>query len=570
MPEQGPCATIKTDAWRRFGATLTLKQVSSNCMIAIEGDTFFKVILRSVLHVVDSPELDVLNTRRMAQIDPQYERTVQFCECAYGDASSGSELVIPWNSNTGSPPALVFMYELVYKKDFEEIPDSIWGGTMRARRRELASKKAARKIWEFLDWYINVSDRYRMAHNDLHCQNVIIDTRRDTLRLIDFGRVTFGTNWDDDDTLQNICKFTGRQFTYAQLMQNLERRVPGGIHRPPVLGAPWLGDIMRLLTDVLMDNLSCYILYPIILPGNVTISPPNPPTHTYATCEFRVWETDSAMDIADRVLSDVARQSIRFGQQSWTPLSATELDALSPLCLIASVGLTCLTIVCMRLVKVLGLKGGPQTQSMSRARLSTDRHIVETFDRIVTKGPDPGDPYTYEMDGDDIYDLCKYGVHFLLTPSDVQAARRVVLDVIANQIQTQTQTQTQTAGASAANAARDDGEGENENDHLQILSKLFPATLEDAYASRSHRQVSRGNRKASSTGRASDTPSSLSSLATSAWSLTSSPSARKAVMVHGGGGGGGEGGSRSSRMFIVPAIAVSLTIAASLFSVARF
>lgn len=461
---------------------LQLSTVSVNCKIALHDMQFFKVIPTLLLGQVDPPELDILNTYRMGDIDPEHKHTVPFCGYVYGTIT-GDKLKAPQDDRGD----LVFISQRVQKVDVQKMPRSIYGALPKSAWRK-AALGAARKLSDFLSWYINVSSEFKIAHNDMHACNVIYDEKRDKICLIDFGRMTFGTQFNDGDRLREICRFTGRKWTYAQLIDDLGRL---GLDRPPIHGAPWVPDVMRMTTHLFESGLAPYLSDDFKMAGGVTVylAPEDK-----SDVVFRMDHADSPDELVMRVLDEVANGAYAYLNPQ--PGDVDELQALEPLCAICALGIACVTLACMRLRKIMRFDA-PRTRGLSnpsevRKRVQLDQ---ELFD-VIMRAYNPDKPDRYIVSGRSMTEMCWFSVHFLYTPEDVAAIEKLANGmrvIYGAQPMAQARSMAQSPwrnlwrtvyGAQHANGATGGGDTDAAGaaDHAHILRHLFPTTLEDAYA----------------------------------------------------------------------------------------
>lgn len=439
--------------------TLVLKQVSANCLIGTHGNTFFKVTPLQRRDDVDDFELETLNAVRFEKtIDPEHQYTIPLCGYSWGACS-----LVPNTADTIqlSMPGqrfqdIVIMMPSIDKVDLSDYPllrmreemtpeHTFFGAQFKAG----AVNKAANQIRGFVEWYITMSERFVISHNDLHACNVIYDRKRDRLVLIDFGRMTMGADFQDGADLDRICNFSGRKFAYEELVGRLQERFD--IVTSPSRNRAWIGDIMRLTTNLFLDDIAPRMGTTLRLPGAIIY-----PTKDVTTVVLAHAESPKAL--AMQILHDLANGTDEW--ERWMSLGA-----------LAVLGLSTVSIGCMRLKKLLGL-GSSETRGYRErvVEAAIRGRVPVPILEVILRAFQRENPDTYTLSSDDVATMSFSHIHQLFTDEDVAAITTVKNGIM-------------TLWDSIAG-----GGGDSDlDDDTGLLGELFPTSLHDAYAMRPER-----------------------------------------------------------------------------------
>ena len=331
-------------SWHTSGAndvpstTLVLKRVSDNCRIAKKGSRFFKIIPENFAVVpgrpIDDIELECLNNLRFQHtLDPDAERTVPMYGFHHGriigevthDKTESLRMAVPLAGGgdmalESKNVTITDSWRFVKKrlKTSSALLGRIWS------TRTLTF--AARQLVEFIQWYIALSERFGIEHNDMHDQNVVYDKDRKRLLLIDMGRMLMNHSFDRDEAdLTGLCAFTGRRMSLPKMMVRLNERLA---IQPPADVAPWLGDIARLTAEVAMDSLQQST---VVFPWGATIVYGGPSTKRKVLFARDM----STVDIAKSVIGTLGHPLIVDGK------TMPSLGALGAIC---SIGLSAVAL----------------------------------------------------------------------------------------------------------------------------------------------------------------------------------------------------------------------------------
>ena len=234
---------------------LPLTKSSANCFTTLQSGSFFKVVPRAFMDSdsVDDMELEVFNVLKfMSEIDPGHSFTVRPIQFHKATVIDDSEVVVP--DQDGDDRAIESQ-EVKLMSLHTYVTKAAQVLSQRDARAYLCCKSISRLILPFVRWYVGVSDKYKLEHNDMHVQNVVFDTETNTLRLIDFGRLSMASaSANDPRWLQRACTYTGRTLSFQELRNRLVRK---GI-TAPVRAAPWCNDMARYLATMYLAISSKY------------------------------------------------------------------------------------------------------------------------------------------------------------------------------------------------------------------------------------------------------------------------------------------------------------------------
>lgn len=477
MDEDGPPKIARCAAPISVPGDLKLSELSGNCLVAFSDPWFFKVITRDMLGDVDPPELDVVNTRRMQAIDPTGEFTIPLCRVSGGTVlhnAGGKFLASPGDEGT---EGLVLVSP---RLDLIKVPSMAEAFTARGCAHTVSH------LARLLAWFVGVSDRFGIAHNDMHPGNVLYDRAGDRLVLIDFGRTVMrdGASFTDGDAdaLRTVCEITGRcemepwngrrkQPVTYELLVGLLEELGYGLEKPPLELAPWAGDVMRLATD-LLRAVRAREGVDFRLPGSSASLAAATPGGAKVVVRLR----DSPSDVVRALAED-------DGSADFPTLSALPSN-VRPFEPVFALGLAILSVAWSRLWRLLGLH--PETDAAergfmrrvrSRARESgvSDEALNVVLRAVAERSQKRAGgaiaPPLFELtDADDdtscVRVLCLDSVHTFFTVEDQLACRQMLADF-------------QTRHASVGGASVGGGV-EADGGDTGVLRTLFPTSQEEA------------------------------------------------------------------------------------------
>ena len=362
--------------------SVPLQRVSENSLVGRTNGLFLKVISRASLGVVDPPELDLLNARRFAVIDPHNEHTIPLCECAHGRISGEFPAII---RRDAAGADLILASPMIGKI-----------GSWDARSH---GTPRASIVHDFVVWYVQKAEEFGFAHNDLHAGNVIYDVARERLYLVDFGRTVWRDAWpgrraavvDTAAEMTNIARFTRRNVTERGLKHHLDLPEPLDV-------APWAPDVLRFTTSTFFEGmLPAAGRDGICVPGAYVRA--NPPRVVF-------WQIGSAARVVSETLRDIADPNSYSGVPS----------ELVPMAMFGAIGFALVHVVYLRLCAVMA-------SGVERIHTKLEQVVLEANARAHNGAFD-----LLEMD---VVYMSWYSAHVHLTVDDQLEMRRLVRGALA-------------------------------------------------------------------------------------------------------------------------------------------